>query len=322
MENMQTIQEKYKGHGLLGKWKAYRAYKKLTHSGMVQSRGGWGLFFTILLYLGLAFCAFIALIPMWHTLMLSISDPFALQAFSGLAVLPVGGVTFEGYSILFESELFWLGWRNTIMYVAGTVLLGFVLNVMGGYALSRQTLLKKPMMIFLMITLVFGGGMLPTYMVMNELGLVGTPFAIILPEATMAMYLVLAMNAFLTVPESTVEAAELDGAGHFTIMFRVMFPQCGSLFFVTVINTFVASYNSWMSAKIYLPVQQDLWPLQLVINEIIAENADYNIGSNPNYARYLVQFCTTVAAVLPLMVAFPFFQKKMEAGMMLGGVKG
>ena len=304
------------------KTKGVRIHSKKIRSGMVRDHSLAGIFFDVLLYGGLGICAIVALIPMWHTLMLSVSDPFVLQSFGGLALAPIGGVTLEGYGILFESELFWMGWRNTVFYVVGTVGLGFVLNVMGGYALSRKTKLKSVMMIYLMITMVFGGGMLPTYMVLNTLGLVGTPFAIILPEATMAMYLVLAMNAFLSVPESTVEAAKLDGAGHFTIMFRVMFPQCASLFTVTIINTFVMSYNSWMSAKIYLPTQQGLWPLQLVINEIIAENSDYNIGSNPNYARYLVQFCTTVASVLPLMIAFPFFQKKMEAGMLLGGVKG
>lgn len=296
--------------------------KKKYRSGAVQNRTAGGIIADIVIYLLVAMAAFVALIPFWHVLMSSISNPFELLTYSGLVVTPVGGATGAGYELLFAIEGFWTGWKNTIINVVCTVGIGLVLNVLGGYALSRDTPLKKLMMIYLMITIVFSGGMIPTYMVLYELGLVGTRWAIILPESTMAMYLVLAMNAFMSVPESTVEAARLDGAGHLRIMFVIMLPQCLSLFFVTIINTFVASYNSWLSSQMYVPFDQSLWPVQLWIKKIVEDYSTFLTSSNPDYNRYLVQFATTIVSVAPLLIAFPFFQKRMEAGMLLGGVKG
>lgn len=296
--------------------------KRKIKEGMVKDRTVKGIIADVLIYFVVALAAFVAIIPFWHVLMSSISDPFNLLTYDGLVLYPIGGLSGGGYKLLFAIEGFWTGWKNTIINVVCTVGIGFVLNVLGGYALSRNTPLKKFFMIYLMITIVFGGGMIPTYMVLYELGLVRTRWAIILPEATMAMYLVVSMNAFMTVPESTVEAAQLDGAGHLRIMFQVMIPQCLSLFFVTVINTFVASYNSWLSSQMYIPFDQDLWPVQLWINKIVDDYSTFLTSSNPDYNRYLVQFATTVISVAPLLIAFPFFQKKIEAGMILGGVKG
>ncbi len=267
------------------------------------------------------FLAFICVLPMWHTLMASLSDPVLLLANDSFLFLPLGEPNVEGYKLLFQDASILSGYGNTIYYTVATTLIGFVINVMGGYALSRQTKLKKPMTLFLLFTTMFSGGMIPTYMVMNELGLVGTEWAIILPEATMAMYVVVGMNAFNTVPEATVEAAKLDGAGHFKIMFQVMLPQCLSLFVITILYTFVGSWNSWLSAQIYVPFNHDKWPLQLWIQQIVADNKNFLQSANPNYYQYLVQYAVIIVSVLPILVAFPFFQTKLEAGTVTGGVK-
>ena len=200
--------------------------------------------------------------------------------------------------------------------------LGFVIHVIGGYCLSRKPRYHGLMMTFLMITMMFSGGMIPTYMVFQRLGLVGSRWAIILQEATMAMYVIIASRAFASVPHATVESAELDGAGHFRVMFQIMFPQCRSLFMVTILNTFVGAWNSWLTASIYMSGDKSKWPVQLVVNELINKNQNFLETSNPNYSRYLVQFAAIVIATAPILASFLYFQKEIEAGVLEGGVKG
>lgn len=298
-----------------------KSKKGSASAGMVVNTSLGGRIADAVIILIVCLLAFICVLPMWHTLMSSISDPFELLAHKGFVFYPLGRVTFEGYKLIFRDSSILKGYGNTIYYTLATTGIGLVLNVMGGYALSRKTKLKSVLSIYLIISMMFSGGMIPTYMVMNELGLVGTEWAIILPEATMAMYVIVGMNAFNTVPEATVEAARLDGAGHFRIMFQVMLPQCLSLFVITVLNTFVASWNSWISASIYVPFDRDKWPIQLWIQQLVQENQNFLQSANPNYNMYLIQFGVIVAAVLPILVMFPFFQKYLEAGTVTGGVK-
>ncbi len=295
--------------------------KRLASTGMVQDTSTGRRVVDVILHVAVILLAIVCVLPMWHTIMASLSDPFELLAHKGFVLYPLGGVTFEGYKLIFRDASILKGYGNTIYYTIATTGIGFVLNVLGGYALSRQTKLKSAMSIFLIISMMFSGGMIPTYMVMNELGLVGTEWAIILPEATMAMYAIVGMNAFASVPEATVEAARIDGAGHIRVMFQVMLPQCLSLFVITVLNTFVGSWNSWISASIYVPFDRDKWPIQLWIQQMVQENQNFLQSANPDYNMYLIQFGVIVAAVLPILVMFPFFQKYLEAGSITGGVK-
>ncbi|MDO5424180.1 MAG: carbohydrate ABC transporter permease [Eubacteriales bacterium] len=302
-----------------------RKKKKLKgryDGGMVDNPTLGGKIANVIITLVVIFLAAICLLPMWHVLMSSISDGFSLLSYKGLVWKPVGKVNLEGYKLVLQDSGILTGYLNTIIYVVGTTGLGFILNVMGGYALSRPTKLSGAMTVFIMFTLMFSGGMIPTYMVMKTIGLVGTRWAVIFSEATMAMYVVIACNAFKSVPEATVEAARIDGAGHFRIMFQIMFPQCKSLFTVTLLNTFIGSWNSWLTASIYVPGDRSKWPLQLVINELTSNNVNFLESANPNYSRYLVQFAVIIVATLPILIAIPFFQDKIEAGVIQGGVKG
>lgn len=295
--------------------------KGKASSGMVEKKTVGARIAQTVLAAVVGVLAFICIIPMWHVLMSSISDGFDLMSHVGLVFLPVGTPTLEGYRLIFKDSGVLTGYINTIVYVIGTVSLGFVLNVFGGYALSRNTRLKPFMLIYLMFPMLFGGGMIPTYMVIKSIGLVGTRFSIVLLEATMGIYIILGMNAFRSVPESTVEAARIDGAGHLRVMFQVMFPQCRGMFLVTILMTFVASWNSWLTASIYVTGDRSKWPIQLWINQIIAENVDIIKGANPNYNRFLIQFAVVAAATIPMLAAIPFLQKYIEAGVLLGAIK-
>ena len=296
--------------------------KSKYKGGMVEKPTIGGHIANFIMLISVLFLAFIAIVPMWHVLMSSLSNAFELLSHKGLVLKPVGSLNLEGYRLIFRDNSVITGYMNTIIYVVSTVSLGFVMNVVGGYAISRDTKLKGAMTIFLLITLMFGGGMIPTYMVMNTFGLVGSRLSIIILEATMGMYIIIGANAFRTVPQETVDAARIDGAGHIRTMFQIMFPQCTPLFVVTILNTFVTSWNSWLTASIYVPAYKDKWPIQLMINDLVNRNANFLETVNPNYDRYLIQFAVIVAATLPIMIAIPFFQKQIEQGVIGGAVKG
>ncbi len=296
--------------------------KTKVKEGMVEHLTVGNHIANFLIHACLIMVAVVSLLPMWHVLMSSFSDGFSLLSFKGVAVLPVGKPTLEGYRLIFRDSSLWIGYGNTIFYVIGTISLGFVLNVLGGYALSQDTKGRGLMYAFLFITMLFSGGVIPTYMVMNSLGLVGNRFVIILLGATQTFYLVFAAKSFSAVPVSTVEAARIDGAGHIRVMFQIVLPQARGMFFITVLNTFVASWNGWYEASVYMASDKTKWPIQLFINEMTNANVNFLETATPNYSRYLIQFAVIVVATLPIMLAMPFFQDKIEAGQLQGGVKG
>lgn len=296
--------------------------RKKNKEGMIENTTISGRISSVIVTVVVIALALICILPMWHVLMSSISDGFSLLSFKGVVLVPIGKATLEGYRMIFRDSSVITGYINTILYVVGTVGLGFVLNVLGGYALSRDTKLKGAMYGFLVISMLFSGGMIPTYMVMNSLHLVGSRWAVILTEATMSMYIIMSATAFNSVPAETVESARIDGAGHLRVMFQIMYPQCRSLFVVTILNSFVASWNSWLTASIYVPGDRSKWPLQLVINELTSNNANFLDTADPNYNRYLIQFAVIIAATLPIQLALPFFQDRLEEGVIQGAVKG
>lgn len=266
--------------------------------------------------------AFCSVIPMWHVLMSSLSDGRELMAHDGIAWLPVGKFTFDGYLKIFRDASVLKGYANTILYTVSSTALGFLIATTAGYAISRDTRLKTAMLMILMITMLFSGGMVPTYMVIKKLGWVGTRLALIIPGCTNAMFIIMMMNAFNSVPKEMYEAARIDGAGHLRTMFQIMLPQAMNLGSVIILNSVVGQWNSWLQASIYVPNNKNLWPLQLWIRQITNENQNFLQSSNPDYSRYLVQYAVIVAATLPIIVIFPFFQDKLEKGVIAGGVKG
>ncbi|MDO5422400.1 MAG: carbohydrate ABC transporter permease [Eubacteriales bacterium] len=289
---------------------------------MVVNGGIGGKIANGFLYAFLVVIIIICVVPMWHVLMCSLSEGKALLGHSGVAWLPVGGLNLGGYQLLTKNTGLLTGYLNTILYVAGGTALGVLMNVVAGYVLSRETRWKPFMILFFVITTMFNGGTVPTYMVVRALGLTGTRWSLIIPGATNAMFILLVMNAFASVDKSYVEAAQLDGAGHRHIMFQVMLPQCKGMVMVTAINTAIMKWNSWFEASIYVPTQKDIWPLQLWVKELTQNTENFLKVRNPDYNQYLTQYTVVVIATAPILLALPFFIKRLEKGMVMGGVKG
>ena len=269
-----------------------------------------------------ALVAFCSLVPMWHVFMASISDGKVLMSHSGVAWLPQGSINFDGFKHILKDSSIATGYLNTIIYTIASTALGFFLACLAGYAMSRETRLKNFMILSLMATMLFSGGMVPTYMVIRKLGWVGTRLALIIPGCTNAMFMVMMMNAFNSVPKEMYEAARIDGAGHFRTMTQIMLPQAMNLGSVIILNSVVGQWNSWLPASIYVPNKRKLWPLQLIIKEITANNENFLQSANPDYSRYLIRYAAIVAATLPIIILFPFFQDKLEKGVIAGGIKG
>ena len=298
-----------------------RMLKRSHHDGMVEHPTLSGKIADALIVVVLCMVSFACFIPLWHVVMASISEGKTLLAHEGLLWLPVGKVSMDGFKLVFADSGILKGYMNTLIYVVGATFSCMLINTVGGYVLSRETKLKGILTILVMFTMMFSGGLIPTYMVIRQLGMVGHRIALIIPGCTNAFFLIMMINAFGGVPASTVEAARIDGAGHLKVLFQVMLPQTKSMSTVVILNSVVMQWNSWFNASIYVTTKRDLWPLQLWIKQIVADNSSFMLNANPDYRRYLIQYALIVVATLPILASFPFFQKKLEAGVMGGAVK-
>lgn len=296
--------------------------RKHSRGGMVVKPSAAEIVFDVIVYAVLIFLTFIFIIPLWHVLMSSFSVGQKLNIHEGIVWWPVDNQwNFGGYELLLRYKGILKGYGNTILYVVGGTTLGLVINVIGGYCMYRKSMLQKFFTVYVMITMLFSGGVIPTFMVVNGLGLVDTHFAVILTTCTSALYVILTMNAFRGVNPALVEAAEIDGAGHFQIMFKVMLPQCVSMISVVLLFTVVAIWNGWFEAKLYLPKNTDAWPLQLWINRISTENESFMQQTRPDWNKLTLQSSVIVVATLPILMIATIFQKYIEQGVILGGVK-
>ncbi len=298
------------------------AARQEAKGSMVESRGFGSRLADALIIVFLCLVVFVSIIPLWHVVMSSFSTGEAMLAHSGVTYLPEGGFNLGAYNLLFRDTSLLRGYLNTLIYVVAGTALGALINIIGGYVLSRDTRWKPFMVFFFVITTMFNGGMIPTYMVIKNLGMTGTRWALIIPGATNAMFLLMMMNTFRSIDKSYEEAATLDGAGHFNMIFKVLLPHWTGMLTVTAIQTAIMKWNSWFEASIYVPTQKDKWPLQLWVKQLTANTTDFLKSSNPDYNQYIVQFAVIVIATAPILIALPFFISKLEKGIALGGVKG
>jgi putative aldouronate transport system permease protein len=267
--------------------------------------------------------------PLWHVLMASVSNPRALMGAAGLLLKPAGEITMRGYGLVFKNQQIVSGYLNTLFYVAVTVALGTLLTLMGGFTLSRPSLkLKTPFTIIVIFTMMFSGGLIPSYIINRSLGLINSRLAVIIPGVINAFYIIIMKNAFEQLPASYEESAKLDGAGPLRVMWFILVPLIKATIAVIVMWIAVMQWNSWFQASIYLPRRRDYWPLQLVMKEILVQNDTTKILTGSDATRKadlvgnLVKYCVTIVGTLPILCAYPFAQKYFVRGVTLGGVKG
>ena len=250
--------------------------------------------------------AAIVLYPVYFIIIASFSDPDAVLA--GKVVLWPVDINLDGYIKIMERTDVWLGYRNTIVYTLLTVVLSLVVTIPAGWALSRKNLPgKKFLMMYFTIPMFFGGGLIPFYNVMSSLGLINTIWAIVLPSILSVWNLFMTKTFFeSSIPNGLIEAAKIDGAGHFRTFTAVVLPLAKAIMAVMALYYAVGQWNSYFNAMIYLR-SPERYPLQLVMRNILINNemaATAMTGSAAaelNRKANLIKYCAIVVSSLPIM---------------------
>lgn len=268
----------------------------------------------------------VTLYPLLYVLFASFSDGDRLMAGGGLLWRPLGFTTLA-YERALSNPALWTGYRNTLTIVAGGIVLNVSLTVLAAYVLSRRNVLwNKFLTIFIVVTMFFNAGLIPFYLVVKGLGMMNTLWALLLPFAIKTFHLIIVRTAFLSLPPELEESAQIDGANHLTTLLKIVVPLSMPVISVIVLYTAVDKWNMWFIPSVFIQ-DRTLYPLQLVLREILINNATDNIsfGAGVGEARKIgetIKYATIVIATLPVLFIYPFLQKYFVKGALIGAVKG
>lgn len=274
----------------------------------------------------LALIGFACFAPMWHVLCCSISDPTVLAREGGFHLWPVAPFSLAGYQAVLSYRNIAVGYMNTIFYVVVGTALNLVLTIVAAYVLSRKRFLPgRVIMLLLTFTMLFNGGLIPTYLVYVRLGLINTRLAVLLSTAFNVFNMVILRTSFQGIPEALEESARLDGANDLVILTRIILPLSKAS--VAVITLFVAVtiWNSWFTSAIY-QMDRNMWPIQMFLREVLINNSQKSLEAGAKASamelQILVKYAIIIVATLPILCIYPFVQKYFVKGVLIGSVKG
>lgn len=267
------------------------------------------------------------LIPLVYILMASFMDPNVLNS-RGIS-LNFKDWTLDAYRRVLENDMIWRGFFNSFFYSAAFTVISVFITLLAAYPMSKKEFVgRKFFNTIFLITMFFGGGMIPTFILINQLHMVNTIWAILLPGAFNVWNMILARTYYQSIPKELREASSIDGANEIQHFFKVMLPVCKRIIAVLALWSFVGMWNSYFDAMIYLN-DAELQPLQLVLRSILVQNTPQpgmiaDIQSTAEMAKVaeLLKYATIVVSSLPLLIMYPFFQKYFDKGIMVGSVKG
>lgn len=273
----------------------------------------------------------IIIYPLVFVISASISDPAAVS--SGRMWLWPVDITFEGFKRVFQNDAIWLGYRNTIIYTIVGTLIHLCVLLPCAYALSRKELMGKKFILWIILfTMLFNGGLIPTYLVIQSLGMLDTMWAIVIPNVVGAWSILVARAFFQqSIPDQLVEASKIDGASDFFIFRKIVIPLSMPIIAVMALFHAVGLWNQYFNALIYLS-DDKLYPLQLilrqilVLNEIGAEGIGGGAGTAESFidqvkTASLVKYAVIIVSALPLLIVYPFLQRFFVKGVLIGSVK-
>jgi len=267
----------------------------------------------------------ITVYPLLYVLFASFSEPSQLISHTGL-LWGSKGFSSKGYELVFKNPMIFTGYGNTIFYVFVGTALNILLTSFAAYALSRKAFLfKKVIMLGIVFTMFFSGGLIPIYIIVKDIGLYNSRLALILPGAMSAWNMIIMRTSFMELPNSLEESAKIDGANDFTILFRIVIPLSKAVIAVMVLFYGVGHWNSWFNGMIYLK-ERAKYPLQLVLREILIMNSTESmLSGGDNYGTsmdVIVKYACIIVATVPILCLYPFLQKYFVKGVMIGAVKG
>ncbi|MCS7461367.1 carbohydrate ABC transporter permease [Paenibacillus doosanensis] len=269
----------------------------------------------------------IVLYPLLFVVSASFSDP--VRVIEGKIWLLPQGLTFDAYLHVFENESIWSGYRNTLIYTLAGTFINIVLTILAAYPLSQRDLPgRKTLMFLITITMFFSGGLIPTYLLIKSLGMINTIWALIVPGA-ISTYNLIVMRTFFQngVPFELQESAWMDGASNFRLLFTIVLPLSMPIIAVMVLFYGVGHWNAYFNAMIYLK-DRELFPLQLILREILILNQSENMGldgagmTERVMMAESIKYSVIIISSLPVLLLYPFVQKYFVQGVMIGSIKG
>ncbi|MBD8519711.1 carbohydrate ABC transporter permease [Lysinibacillus sp. FSL R7-0073] len=292
---------------------------------MKESKGDRA--FTIFNYIFLAIVAVVVLYPLIFVLSASLSNPE--YVISGDLWLWPKEFTVEAYEKVFQNPDIINGFINTLKYTFFGTLLNIVMTICAAYPLSRRNLKGKGfIMAFMVFTMFFSGGLIPTYLLIRDLGMINTFWVMIIPNAVAVWNIIIMRTFFQSIPYELEESAMIDGAGNFRILWSIVLPLSLPVMAVMVLFYAVGHWNSYFQALIYLQ-DQDKFPLQLILRQILIQGqADDMIKATSEsfLAQKLsvegLKYAVLIVANLPMLMLYPFLQRYFVKGVMIGSLKG
>lgn len=268
-------------------------------------------------------------VPLLHILARSLSDPLRSGGMNGLDILPKG-LTFINYQVLFSNKNVLPSIFNSLFITLVGTVLNILLTILAAYALTRPQLVgKRVLMVFFIIMMLFDPGIVPEYMVVKALKLTGSQWSIILSQAMNVYYLIVMMRYFEAVPSSLYEAARIDGANHFSILFKIVCPLAKAGVATLTMFYGVARWNEYYRSGIYISSISKV-PLQVILRKFVVDGDvttligtqnlfDYNALAKLDYTA--LQYATIIVAIIPILLVYPLVLKFYTKNVMAGGVK-
>ncbi|NOU65447.1 ABC transporter permease subunit [Paenibacillus sp. LMG 31461] len=271
----------------------------------------------------LVLCA-VTLYPFLYVALASLSDATSLLQQRGIMLKPAG-FDLGAYKAVFQNPMIVKGYQNTLIYVILGTAINLLMTAIGAYVLSRPNLyFKNIIMFFIVVTMVFHGGLIPSYLLVNDLGMMNTMWAILIPGAINTFNMIIMRTSFQGIPISLEESARMDGAGDWKILFRIVIPLSMPVIAVMILWYAVGHWNSYFNALVYLR-NREAYPLQLVLREILISNNTDSMMSGGGDDKYAIgetiKYAAIMVSTLPIICLYPFLQKYFVQGVMIGAIK-
>lgn len=268
----------------------------------------------------------VMLYPFWYVIMASFST-MAHVLTHGILLYP-DGLRLDAYAQIFKHNLIPMAYRNTIIITFGGTCMSMILTILGAYVLSVKTLPGRTFFtIYVVFTMMFGGGLVPTFLVVNSLGLIDSLWALMLPCAISAYNMILMRNFFQSVPTALYEAAEIDGISRLGYMVRILIPLSTASIATIALFYAVGYWNSYFNSVIYIR-SMDKWPMQMLLHQMLKGSAELTNALYENQAEITaladetMQCAMIVITITPILIVYPFIQKYFVKGVMVGSLKG
>ena len=283
--------------------------------------------FNIILYTVCALLLLIVLYPLWFIVIASLSDPSAVAS-GHVWVLPVG-FTLDGYAELLKQTNVWVGYRNTIAYTLVGTLIALAVNIPAAYALSRKDLVgRKVLMGLYAFTMFFSGGLIPTFLTVQQFHLYNTFWVMVLPFSVSVYNIIVARTFFQnSLPGELWDAAQVDGCGNLRFFFTMALPLSKAIIAVIALYVAVAHWNNYYNALVYT-TNTKLHPLQLYLRQLLLVTMSTDSVDDPDALKEIqdmiltIRYAVIVISTLPIMCLYPFLQKYFVQGVMIGSLKG